>query len=74
MAKAGSGDVLTGMVAAFLAQGYSAKDAAILGVFLHGFSGDIATSIYSEHSTLATDIIENIGNAIFSLFRVGEED
>ena len=42
MATAGSGDVLTGIILALLAQGYSAKNAACLGVFLHGYSADLA--------------------------------
>ena len=40
MAQGGMGDVLTGVITSFLAQGYSAAEAAILGVFLHGKSGD----------------------------------
>ena len=42
MATAGSGDVLTGIILSLLAQNYLPEQAAILGVFLHGFAGDIA--------------------------------
>ncbi len=60
MAKAGSGDVLTGMILAFLAQGYSPQDAARLGVFWHGKAGDNAVEKRGIHHILASDIIENI--------------
>jgi hydroxyethylthiazole kinase-like uncharacterized protein yjeF len=73
MAKAGSGDVLTGIIAAFLAQGYQPKEAAILGVFLHGLAGDFAASFFSEHSILATDISDHIGTAILSILQPKED-
>jgi ADP-dependent NAD(P)H-hydrate dehydratase / NAD(P)H-hydrate epimerase len=70
MAKGGSGDVLTGMITAFLAQGYSPLDSAILGTYLHGLAGDIAKEKGSEHSMLAGDIIENIPDAFRKLLNV----
>jgi len=42
MAKAGSGDTLTGILLSLLSQGYKPEEAAILGVYLHGLAGDIA--------------------------------
>lgn len=63
MATAGSGDVLTGMITALLAQGYSSEQAAILGVYLHGSAGDIAAKQLSQEAMIAGDIIENIGDA-----------
>lgn len=60
MATAGSGDVLTGILAALLAQGYSSVEAAILGVYLHGLAGDIAAKEYSMESLIAGDIIERL--------------
>jgi len=60
MAKAGSGDVLTGMVLAFLAQGYIPEDAARLAVFLHGKAGDFAAEKRGMNNMIAGDIIENI--------------
>jgi hydroxyethylthiazole kinase-like uncharacterized protein yjeF len=64
LATAGSGDVLTGMVASLLAQGYAPKEAARIGVFLHGATADAAIH---PRSFIASDIIENIGNAYRSL-------
>lgn len=63
MATGGSGDVLTGMIASLLAQGYDPGDAAIAGVYLHGLAGDIALRIHSEESVIAGDILMNIGRA-----------
>ena len=60
MAKGGSGDVLTGMILALLAQGYTPQEAAILGVYEHGLAGDRAAQIKSPTSMIASDIIENI--------------
>ena len=62
MATGGSGDVLSGIIASLLAQGYTPINATILGVYLHGLSGDIASSISHPHSLIASDIIEHIGN------------
>ena len=67
MATAGSGDVLTGMVAAFLAQGLNPSDASRLGVYLHGLAGDIAASEKGMHSLIATDIIGKIPEAFMCL-------
>jgi NAD(P)H-hydrate epimerase len=63
MATAGSGDVLTGMITSLLAQGYLPKEAAILGVYLHGLAGDIAKSKVGVNSLIASDIIEDISAA-----------
>lgn len=63
MATAGSGDVLTGVLGALLAQGYSSESAACLGVFLHGLAGDLALHTQSQESLIASDIIENLGAA-----------
>lgn len=64
MASAGSGDVLTGMVLSFLAQGYSSLHAASIAVWLHGKSADLYTLKQSMESLTATDIIDGIGSAI----------
>lgn len=63
LAKGGSGDALTGIITAFLAQGYDPLKAAILGVYLHGLAADITLETQSEESMLITDVIENLGKA-----------
>lgn len=64
LAKAGSGDILAGMIAGFIAQGISFVDAAILGVYLHGLAADIAIKELTEYSLLASKLINYIPNAI----------
>jgi ADP-dependent NAD(P)H-hydrate dehydratase / NAD(P)H-hydrate epimerase len=63
MATGGSGDVLTGILTGLLAQGYSAIDAAILGVYLHGLSGDLAMADKDMNSLIASDLIEYLPKA-----------
>jgi len=67
MATAGSGDTLTGVITGLLAQGYSAIDAAMAGVFIHGSAGDIAAATLSEESMLASDITSAIGKIFIQL-------
>lgn len=67
MATAGSGDVLTGILTGLLAQGYSSAATAILGVYLHGYAGDIAAKQLSNEALIAGDIIETLGAAFSSL-------
>lgn len=63
LATAGSGDTLTGIITSFLAQGYNAEEAAILGVYLHGLTATLATPKTGYESFIASDIIKNIGKA-----------
>lgn len=63
LAKGGSGDALTGIITAFLAQGYETLNAAKLGVFLHGLAADITLKTQSVESMLITDVIDNLGKA-----------
>jgi hydroxyethylthiazole kinase-like uncharacterized protein yjeF len=67
LATAGTGDVLTGMITSLLAQSYKPIDAAILGVYLHGLSADIALPETGYQSFIASDVIKNIGKAYLSL-------
>lgn len=67
LAKAGSGDVLTGFISGLLAQKMLPIDAAVLGVFLHGLAGDIASEDFTKYSVLASDIIDYLPFAIKEL-------
>lgn len=69
LATAGSGDVLTGVIASLLAQGYKPEEAARTGVFLHGMTADITRGRIHPRSFVASDIIENIGNAYSEIER-----
>ena len=64
MATAGSGDVLTGMIAAFLGQGLNSFEAAKYAVYLHGLAGDLAAKEKTQISLIASDIIRKIPEAI----------
>lgn len=61
MAKGGSGDALTGIITGLLAQSYAPAIAAALGVYLHGYAGDLAAGQYSEEAMLPTDLILCLG-------------
>jgi hydroxyethylthiazole kinase-like uncharacterized protein yjeF len=63
LAKGGSGDALSGIITAFLAQGYHPFVAAKMGVFIHGLAADITLKTQSMESMLITDVIENLGLA-----------
>jgi NAD(P)H-hydrate epimerase len=64
LATAGTGDVLTGMVASLLAQGFNQFEAAKYGVYLHGLAGDIAAKAKTEPGLIASDVIETIPAAL----------
>ncbi len=68
MATAGSGDVLTGLIAGLLAQSpCGALEATIAGVYLHGMAGDLAADKLGMRSMLASDIIANLSEAILQV-------
>lgn len=67
LAKAGSGDALTGAITAFLAQGYKPFDAAKVAVYLHGLAADICLKKQSMESMLITDVIDCFGKAFKKL-------
>lgn len=64
MSTAGSGDVLTGVIGALIAQGYRPDQAAFIGVFVHGLAGDMAAADYGEYGLMASDIADYCGKAI----------
>jgi hydroxyethylthiazole kinase-like uncharacterized protein yjeF len=67
LATAGSGDVLTGIITSLLAQSYEPLSAAILGVYLHGLTADIALPETGNQAFIASDIISNIGKAYLQI-------
>jgi NAD(P)H-hydrate epimerase len=67
MATAGSGDVLTGILIGLLAQGYSAEEAAIMGVFVHGLAGDLAVREKGMPSLIAGDLVDFLPSAFKKL-------
>lgn len=63
MATGGSGDVLTGIILGLLAQGYDTTQSCVLGTYLHGLAGDLASESLGYEASLARDIIGHIGYA-----------
>lgn len=64
MATAGSGDVLTGVIASLIGQGMSAFPAAQLGAHLHGVAGDLAAKEFGTRYVTAVEIVKSLGSAI----------
>jgi ADP-dependent NAD(P)H-hydrate dehydratase / NAD(P)H-hydrate epimerase len=64
MARGGSGDILTGMIGAFLGQGLSGFEAAKYAVYLHGLAGDLAAKANTQLGMTASDIVDKIPGAI----------
>ena len=64
LSKAGTGDVLGGMIGCLLAQGLSRFDAASIGVYLHGLAGDLAGQRLVRRCALARDVLNEIPEAI----------
>ncbi|MHC5083838.1 MAG: NAD(P)H-hydrate dehydratase [Planctomycetota bacterium] len=69
MATAGSGDVLTGVIAALIGQGMDMLDAAIFGVHLHGAAADIVAYHMGPYSLIATDILDALGEAFAQILQ-----
>lgn len=67
MATAGSGDVLTGVITALLARGYSQENACRIGMYLHGLAGDLAIKNLGKESLIASDLIEYLPKAFLRL-------
>lgn len=70
LSKAGSGDVLTGMIAGFCAQGISLESAACCAVYLHGIASEIASKTMTEYCVLASDLIKYIPYAMKAVLNV----
>ena len=64
MATAGSGDVLAGIITGLLAQGMEGMEAAVAGVYLHGYAGDLAAARETGTAMMATDIIDCVKDAV----------
>ena len=64
MATAGSGDVLTGIIASIIAQGYSSGEAAIAGTYLHGLAGDIFAETETQASLIAGDLMRTLPESL----------
>lgn len=67
MATGGSGDVLTGILTATLAQSYSSADAALLSVYIHGLAGDLAAREFGMTSLIASDLVNFVPKAFQQL-------
>jgi NAD(P)H-hydrate epimerase len=70
MATGGMGDVLTGVIAALVSQGYEPFDACCLGVFIHGFAADMVAGDQGEIGLIATDVQEKLPQAFKKLFEI----
>lgn len=73
MATAGTGDVLTGMIAGFLAQKLAPSSAAVLGTWLHGLAGELAARSCSSYGLMASSLLHAIPSAILQLLEQGAE-
>ena len=67
LSKAGTGDILSGMIGGFLAQNTTVLDAAILSVYLHGLAGELYSEDFSQYSMLASDLLQYIPLSLKSL-------
>ena len=74
LAKGGTGDILTGLIAGMLAQYPDDKDAAVLAaVYLHGLAGQYAARETSERSVLATEVLDYLPEAMRECARVSDQ-
>lgn len=68
LAKAGSGDVLTGLIGGLLARGYAPEDAAALGVWIHGYAGDCLSRERSEEAFSSSDLVGRLWEGFSALY------
>ena len=69
LAKGGSGDVLTGLIGGLMARGYASLDAAALGVWLHGYAGDVLTAERTAEAYSSRDLIDKLHCGFIDLYR-----
>lgn len=74
MASGGMGDVLTGVIAGFLCQGYSQEEACIIAVFLHGLAGDMIAGEYGRFGYLASEVANILPGAATRLLEGTTQD
>lgn len=74
MATGGTGDVLTGILTALLAQQYSPEEAVLLGVWLHGLAGDKAAKDIGEESLIASDVVKHLATAYHHLSKAKQKN
>jgi NAD(P)H-hydrate epimerase len=67
MATGGTGDVLTGVIAALIVQGLTAFEAAVLGAHVHGLAGDIAADRRGQVGMIASDLLDTLPDAFLSV-------
>ena len=67
MSTPGSGDILTGIIISFICQGISPINSAILGSYIHGLAGDMASLDKGEYGLISSDILDYISKAIKKL-------
>lgn len=70
LATAGTGDILTGIIGALLAQGLSLVDAAVAGVFIHGLASDIMVQKTSKTSQIATDLLDGLKEVFLQIEKI----
>ena len=68
MAKGGSGDVLTGLIGGLMARGYSAPDAAALGVWIHGYAGDVLSENYTMEAYNSHELVDKLSRGFLKLY------
>ena len=67
LSKGGSGDVLSGIIASFLAQGVEPLNSAVLGVYLHSRAGKICSERFSERAMLPSDVVDALPELFLNL-------
>ncbi|MCX7766419.1 MAG: NAD(P)H-hydrate dehydratase, partial [Candidatus Sumerlaeia bacterium] len=73
LAKGGSGDILTGLVAGFLAQKIEPIKSALIGVYVHGLAGDITAKILGERAMTPEDVVNNLPRTFFELSQLHDD-